>query len=116
MVTTPCTEQLPMWVLLLHIAEPTPMRFYRGAGDLDRAQQTLGWAQFLWNTFRLEREPRLAAFAEHEPALEAFVDDIQAVAGMTLRAGAYMWDRRVVTHARIEVGPGGDWRLHIVTT
>lgn len=92
------------------------MRFYRGVGDLDQAQQTLGWAQFLWNTYRLEREPRLAAFAEHQPALLAFVDDIPAVLEMTMRAGAYMWDRRLVTHARIEVPPEGDWRLHIVTT
>jgi|GEM_PF-3819654 len=116
MVATPYTEQLPMWVLMLHIAEPTAMRFYRGAGDLDQAQQTLGWAQFLWNTFRLEREPRLAAFAEHQPALLAFVGDIQLVLQMTIRAQSYQWDRRLVTHAQIEVGPGGDWRLHIVTT
>lgn len=115
MVATPYGEQLPMWVLLLHIAEPTAMRFYRGVGDLDEAQQTLGWARFLWNTFRLEREPRLAAFAEHQPALVAFVGDIQTVLEMTMRAQSYQWDLRVVTHAKIEVPPKGEWQLHIVT-
>ncbi|MEI8243705.1 MAG: hypothetical protein WCI17_10600 [bacterium] len=116
MVATPYTEPLPMWVLLLHIAEPTAMRFYRGVGDLDEAQQTLGWAQFLWNTFRLPDEARRAAFAEHGPALEAFAGDIQIVLEMTMRAQSYQWDRRLVAHARIEVPPKGDWQLHIVTT
>lgn len=92
------------------------MRLYRGVGDLDEAQETLGWAQFLWNTDRLPEEQCLATFAEHEPALEAFVGDFQIVLDMTIRAQAYPWDRRLVTQARIEVPPRGDWQLHIVTT
>lgn len=105
--------ELPMWVLLLDIAEPAGMRQY-GAADLDRARAALGWARFLWNTFRLPTAPRLRTFAMHQAALDAFCP-VRSQLTMVMRAQSWQADRRIVTHAAIEVGPTGEWRLAVAT-
>lgn len=115
MAATPYEEPLPMWTLLLYIAEPAGVYEY-GTPDLDVAQQTLGWAQWLWNSFRLTTEQRQQGWEERKQEIEAFVGSIQDVLEMVMRAQSWQWDLRVVTRATIVVGPAGEWRLDVATT
>ena len=107
---------LPMWLLLLFIAEPGAMRWFADPYDLIEARPTLAWSQWLWNASRLPYYKRRRVIYRRIGELQKFVCSVEDAREMVLRAQLWPEDLRVVTRATIEVDPTGEWRLDIATT
>ena len=88
------------------------MRHY-GAGDLEEAKGALAWACSFWNIGRRRPRRRERELALNEPKLARWLNSPRDAREMVLRASLWPDDRRVVTHAAIEVEPDA-WRLDIV--
>jgi hypothetical protein len=102
---------LPMWALMLYIAEPAGLR---SGADLERARQALLWAGWLWNLVRMPLEARRREAALRTDALEEFVG-LRDSLEMLIRASSWMDDPRVVARVRVEVEPTGAWRIEVVS-
>jgi hypothetical protein len=105
-------DNLPMWLVLLFVAEPAAMRRYR-ATDLEEAKVALAWACSFWNIGRRRPRRRERAFELDEPKLARWLNSKGGAREMVLRASLWRDDRRVVAHAAIKVEPDA-WRLDIV--
>jgi hypothetical protein len=105
-------DDLPMWLVLLFVAEPAAMRHYR-ADDLEEARGALAWACSVWNIGRRPPPRRERGFALNEPKLARWLNSPGDAREMVARASLWPHDRRVVTHAAIELEPDA-WRLDIV--
>lgn len=105
-------DDLPMWMVVLFVAEPAAMRWYH-RWDLEEARGGLAWAQRFWNIGRRRRERRERGFARNEPELARWLNSPRDAYEMRLRASLWPEDRRVLTRAAIEVLPNGAWRLDL---
>ena len=102
---------VPMWMLLLHVAEPVGLRT---CGDLEEARHMLRWAHWLWNLVRMREEPRKEQLEDWADALDEFTASPKIMLEMTIRAQAWP-DRRVVAAAKIDVLPTGAWQVAVAS-